>query len=108
MKNTQKILTQVGTYIVDRLRNLAPKDTGNLAFNSIELVMNGEDKIEIYVSLPKAPYMPYTNEPWLADRWINKKTKKKAINPNEAWWNDAIVLIMEELAKMLGGKLTNA
>ena len=93
---------QVGTYIVDRLRNLAPKDTGNLAFNSIELVMNGENKIEIYVSLPKAPYMPYTNEPWLSKKWNGKK------NPNEAWWNGAIVLIMEELSKMLGGKLTNA
>jgi hypothetical protein len=102
VKNTQKILVQVGTYIVDRLRNLAPKDTGNLAFNSIELVMNGENKIEIYVSLPKAPYMPYTNEPWLSPKWNGKK------NPNEAWWNDAIVLIMEELSKMLGGKLTNA
>jgi hypothetical protein len=64
--------------------------------------MNGEDKIEIYVSLPKAPYMPYTNEPWVSPKWNGKP------NPNEAWWNDAIVLIMEELAKMLGGKLTNA
>ena len=102
MTNKEQLLNEIGTYIIDRLRNLAPKDTGNLAFNSITLVMTANNEITISVSLEQAPYMPYTNAPWLDDKWNGKK------NPNEQWWNDAIVLILQELEQMTGGKLTNA
>jgi hypothetical protein len=102
MANKEQLLYKIGTYIIDRLRNLAPKDTLNLAFNSIILVMTAKNEIKISVSLKQASYMPYTNEPWLADKWNGKK------NPNEQWWNDAIVLILQELEQMTGGKLTNA
>lgn len=108
MTNAQNLLAVIGDYVVKRLRSLAPKDTGNLAFESINMVFSAKNEITISVSLEQAPYMPYTNEPWLAERWTNKKTKKKAKNPNEQWWNDAIVLILQEIEQMTGGILKNA
>lgn len=45
-----------------------------------------------------APYMPYTNEPWLASRWNG------AQNPNEGWWNETIEFIVEYIGKRLGGE----
>lgn len=45
-----------------------------------------------------APYMPYTNEPWLSPRWNGKQ------NPNEGWWNDSIEFIVQYIGKRLGGE----
>lgn len=89
------------TEYVNRFRELlsllAPRDTGNLAFNSILLEWKSENEVDIYVSEDIAPYMPYTNEPWVADRWNGKQ------NPNEAWWQNAISQIVEQLNQEFGG-----
>lgn len=41
------------------------------------------------------PYVPYTNEPWIAKRWNGRK------NPNEGWWqrfaNEVILLVAIKL-----------
>ena len=79
------------------LRLLAPKDTGTLAFDSIRIEWNGKNEARIYVDKEIAPYMPYTNEPWVADRWNGKQ------NPNEAWWQNAIKQIIEQLNDEFGG-----
>lgn len=83
---------------VAELRDLAPKDTGNLANNAIRFEYKGNDAI-IYVNQDIAYYMPYTNEPWISPKWNGKK------NPNEAWWNKAVDEIVHKLAKKYKGRV---
>lgn len=95
---------------VDQLRNVAPKDTGNLAFNAIKYKWVAENKFVIYVDVGDiktiktrikglAPYMPFTNEEWISPNWHGKK------NPNQNWWNDAMEMVIRFIAKRLGGVL---
>ena len=83
----------------EMLRDLAPYDTGNLALNAIQMVVVSSREVWVYVSESIAPYMVYTNEPWIAKRWNGKK------NPNEFWFEAAVELISEELADLLEGEL---
>lgn len=53
----------------------------------------------IYVDMNNAPYMPYTNEPWIAHRWGGKK------NPNESWWNKTAEALVYEIADFIGGEV---
>lgn len=165
---------QVFLEAVNILREDAPKDTGNLAYNAIKYKWNNDSEFVIYVDVEKtkiksmgathprykranilkklflissksmkmfglgsydrffrmtikgvksifkdkkrkdnavkeskgkkkradgiAPYMPYTNEPWLSPRWNGKQ------NPNEGWWNDSIEFIVQYIGKRLGGE----
>lgn len=95
---------------IAELKAKAPKDTGNLAYNSIKGHWISETQYEIYVDMgdagvdsPKvkgiAPYMPYTNEVWISPRWNGKK------NPNEGWWNNAVEFIVKYIAKRVKGKV---
>ena len=80
-----------------RLRELAPYDTGNLAFDAIKISFPSPDVCEIYVDESVAPYMPYTNEQWISPKWNGKQ------NPNEGWFEKAAQIIFEELASALKG-----
>lgn len=95
---------------VEQYRKIAPKDTGNLAYNSIKYRWVSKNGFVIYVDTgdigktkPRvkgiAPYMPFTNEKWISPRW-NGKT-----NPNENWWNEASEFVIKYIAKRLGGTL---
>lgn len=98
---------------VDKLRELAPKDTGNLAYNAIKYRWLNANQFEIYIDVGDtdafvesqqflqgtAPYTPFTNEAWISPRWNGKK------NPNENWWNNAVEQIVQLIAEYLGGKL---
>lgn len=86
--------------LVAELKKFAPKDTGNLAYNSIQYTFLSEDKCQIKVNEDIAPYMVYTNEKWISPKWNGKQ------NPNEKWWNKAIELALEKLAYKYGGILT--
>lgn len=81
------------------LRELAPKDTGNLAYNAIKIEFESDGVCRIYVDESIAPYMPFTTKPWIAKRWNGKK------NPNEGWWQAAVELLAEYIAQELGGDL---
>lgn len=81
MTNAQ--FTAFGERIKRQLQSFSPIRTGNLRYNSIRLERTGENEIRIYVDEKIAPYMPFTNEPWLSPRWNGKK------NPNEAWFDNA-------------------
>ncbi len=92
---------------VQILRDLAPKDTGNLAFNAIRFEKTGEHSWKIYVHTEGnhtsgaldgiAPYQTYLNErPTLPNGRPNK---------NYQWWQAAIELALEEMAKILGGSV---
>ncbi len=82
-------------WALNYLKIVAPKDTGNLAFNAIKYEILG-DTMRIYVDEDIAPYMVYTNE-----EWINRK----GVNPNQQWWNDAVEQIIGYMAFYLGSEL---
>ena len=94
---TKERFTEYVNRFHELLSLLAPKDTGNLAFNSIRVEWHGDNEAAIYVDENIAPYMPYTNETWVSDRWNGKQ------NPNEAWWQNAIKQIIEQLNIEFGG-----
>lgn len=98
---------------VQELRKQAPKDTGNLAYNSIKYRWISNNTFEIYVDVGdtkafvenreliegQAPYMPFTNEKWISPKWNGKQ------NPNENWWNNAIEFVMNYIARQLKGQI---
>ena len=78
------------------IKDQAPVDTGNLQ-NSVRLTMY-KNVAKIYVSA-QAPYMPYTNEPWVSSYWKGKK------NPNLYWWDNAVTGVMMHFARCMGGDI---
>lgn len=84
---------------LEQFRSLAPYDTGNLAMHAIRIEFPSPDECRIYVDETIAPYMPFTNEQWISERWHGRK------NPNEGWWNAACEIIIEMIADILGGEL---
>lgn len=73
--------------------------TGNLKHNAIKLDYLGNGVYRLYVDENIAPYMPYTNEPWISPKW------KGTPNPNEYWFENAESKIAHKIAKSLKGKL---
>lgn len=80
---------------------IIPIKTGNLRYNATNMESTNETSWEIYVSGDGthgiAPYAPFTNEPWLADRWGDNK------NPNEGWFQRFVEFVANDIAKTLGG-----
>lgn len=74
-----------------------PIDTGNLRYNAKIFRAVSANEIEIGIDGGIAPYMVYTNEPWISPKWNGKK------NPNEGWFDLAARSFADELAKRLGG-----
>ena len=90
------------------LKGAAPRDTGNLV-QSIK-TRNLPGKIIIYVDVGngnpqkgkatgEAPYMKYTNESWSAFKPPLRGKK----NPNEGWFDNAILGVATAIASALGG-----
>ena len=46
-----------------------------------------------------APYVPYTNEPWISEKWNGKK------NPNEGWFERATGFVATYIAGRLQGRM---
>lgn len=92
------------------LKRRAPYDTGNLHDSIKILFRTGE--IVIYVSgadgttkgksaRGMAPYMKYTNEPWSQF----KPPLKGKQNPNQGWYDDSVMEVLNILAADLGGDI---
>lgn len=73
--------------------------TGKLAFEAFIDNEVAGDEMFVYIDEKKAPYMPYTNEPWIDKRWNGKK------NPNEGWWQRFVAEFVRRLAAELKGEL---
>lgn len=86
---------------VELVKKVAPIDTGNLRYNAINYEFLDADTCIIKVSLDVAPYMPYTNEPWVSPRWKGKP------NPNQGWWQEAFLKVLTYLADELEGEITS-
>lgn len=73
--------------------------TGNMKYNATRIEHLGKNTSKVFVDENIAPYVPYTNEPWISPRW--KGTK----NPNEGWFDDFVEQYATLLAQALGGTL---
>lgn len=73
-----------------------PYDTGNLKYNAIKGIWISENQYRIYIDESVAPYVFFTNEPW-----INRKGK----NPNENWIEKAVDYIATYIAERTGGQI---
>lgn len=80
------------------VKGRTPYRTGNLVKHGDQL-SQFKTIGTIYVDMNNAPYMPYTNEPWIAHRWGGKK------NPNESWWNKTAEALVYEIADFIGGEV---
>lgn len=88
----------IGTFNELSNANHVPCDTGNLMFNALKYQITATHVI-IYVDTNVAPYVPYTNEPWVSPKW-NGKT-----NPNGGWWERFCEEFTQRLAKKLRGEI---
>jgi hypothetical protein len=82
---------------VEEFRKSSPIKTGNLRFNAIRYVFVSPTQEEVYIDLDVAPYMPYTNEPWISPKWQGHK------NPNEGWFGKVAKDLAQHLAKITSG-----
>ncbi len=96
-------------------RSMTPRDTGNLADNALQYNWEGERSLtfHMWVDQEIAPYMVYTNEPWV-HKWITMGNFRPGEtvrrfrtwdNPNEGWWNEACEFVMAFVSQKLKGKV---
>lgn len=82
------------------IKRISPVDTQNLRDNAIRYEHIDVNTVKIYVEETIAPYMPYTNEPWVSRRWNGKQ------NPNEGWWdNGAVNTVIKGIREVFGEKI---
>ena len=92
--------------LVDIAKTSSPIRTGNLRYNAIRIVFVSSNECHIYVDgeiengekKGIAPYMVFTNEPWISPKWKGKK------NPNEGWWDKLAEEIANFISKETGAK----
>lgn len=82
-------------FALNYLKSKSPIDTGNLRYNAIKYRIEG-DRFIIYVDEKIAPYMVFTNEPWI---------NRRGTNPNEGWWDYTIEEVLRLMAIFLKGEL---
>lgn len=91
---------------ISESQRVVPIDTGNMRYNSLKLEKISEDTYMVFFNQIGehkpgeldgiAPYIPYTNEPWISPKWKGKK------NPNQGWFNEKFVpLFIRKLAEEL-------
>jgi hypothetical protein len=94
--------TEFQTFVnrfVKNFKPLTPIDTGNLRYNSVKFIFTSPTRAVVYIDEKVAPYMPYTDRPWLSPRWNGKK------NPNENWFENAVQKALEKTTKSMKGKI---
>lgn len=96
MAITEKRAHRLANECLTIFRNFCPVDSGNLANNAVTLEY-GDGYFRIYVDEGVAPYMPYTNEPWISPKWHGRK------NPNLYWFDAAVEACMAMLETELHG-----
>jgi hypothetical protein len=79
-------------------KNAAPYDTGNLRNDATRIVWESQNTVRIYVDDSIAPYMPYTNEPWVSPMWHGRK------NPNQYWFDRAAQAVKDYIAQETGSE----
>lgn len=85
--------TRYVKYYTNAYGNRQRGSTGNMAFNASKIEFTAPDCAKIYVDSKIAPYVPYTNEPWIATKWKGHK------NPNQGWFERAEKIVIKTLKK---------
>ena len=82
-------------------KQTTPIDTGNMRYNALKIeFLDGGNTCHIYIDEDIAPYVFYTNEPWVSPKWDGKE------NPNENWWQDRYFkTFISEFKRILGDKI---
>lgn len=86
-------------YYINAYGNRCKGSTGNMAFNASILSFPDSKTGKIVVDEKIAPYVPYTNEPWISPKWKGHK------NPNEGWFDKSAEMVAKNLAKYVKGDL---
>ena len=81
----------------DGVTHLRRASTGNMRFNATKFEVVSDAHFRIVVDGDIAPYVPYTNEPWISPKW------RGAQNPNEGWFPRSVIMYATALAMALGG-----
>lgn len=84
--------------VLEIVQKHCPQKTGNLKRNAVKLYYDA-NRIVISVDQAIAPYMPYTNEPWISPKWDGKK------NPNLYWFDKAFFEVLRYIRQKYRGKL---
>ena len=95
---TKQEVVNAAISVVEELRSMVPRDTGNMAYNALRYELQG-DVLDITVKADIAPYVYFTNEPWVSPKWNGKQ------NPNEGWWQRFVEEFSRRLATKLKGEL---
>ena len=95
-------LEQTADFLLTWLQIKAPKRTFNLAVNGIRKAYDDLTGYPIIViGGETAPYAIYTNEPWIAERWMGKQ------NPNQWWIQNAILEVITTIQAIMSGEITH-
>lgn len=95
-------LEQTADFLLTWLQIKAPKRTFNLAVNGIRKAYDDITGYPIIViGGETAPYAIYTNEPWIAERWMGKQ------NPNQWWIQNAILEVITTIQAIMSGEITH-
>lgn len=90
--------------VAERIRLVAPIDTGNLRHDAVRYEFIDENTCRFYVDEKIAPYMIYTNENWNMFRPPLHGKK----NPNEGWWTNGVYAeIMKTIEQMLADRIVD-
>ena len=95
---TKQKVVNAAISVVEELRSMVPRDTGNMAYNALRYELQN-DVLDITVDPAIAPYVYFTNEPWVSPKWNGKQ------NPNEGWWQRFVEEFSKRLATKLKGEL---
>ena len=83
----------------DGTTRIRRKSTGNMRFNATKFEVASDTHFRVVIDGEVAPYVPYTNEPWISPKWHGLQ------NPNEGWFPRAVMRYAEAVATALGGKV---
>ena len=87
-------LYQCALLVQEALVANAPKDTWNLALNSIRLVQE-DGEWYVLIGGEIAPYAEYTNEPWQHGK-----------NPNEGWIEATLESVLPTIKQIMSGAIS--
>lgn len=101
MAITEKRAHRLANACMTITRSFCPVASGTLVNDALKLEY-GDGYFRLYVDENVAPYMPYTNEPWISPKWRGRK------NPNLYWFDAAVEACMAMLEADLHGVVRKA
>ena len=90
------------------IRSRTPYYTGNLCNNATKSKSRGADRFIIFVNTKKAPYFKYVNNEEIIRREVKVGKSKAQMfkrNRNYQYWEKAVDLVIEDIARALGGRI---